>query len=352
MLIVRNFREIKMRSLFEDALSSPFHSVLRNFSSRSSLLNEIDTIKDSTPTKPNEKLASMSNEIDQILENIANQERSKQKQQQKYQQHKKKQENIQQQQHISSTGKDGFSSIGNHSISSNAPRTPLTSLKYFSMYPKLVQRWILDAKTPRGFYDEQGRWRQVSWPYIDPRLQPHGRQQDSLLTQKKLNPREDQENAGERALEDDGRAQLLAVAEEVGELEEAVKRDLPSDLVGGYRFDITPEEAEKLPEKVKRILSLRNATRPEINLFRIRRAVRTWQRSPPDTGSSEVQVATLTERIRYINEHLKTHRKDQTSIRALSLLVNRRKQMLKYLKRTRISTYFKVLKEFGLRDIR
>lgn len=68
-----------------------------------------------------------------------------------------------------------------------------------------------------------------------------------------------------------------------------------------------------------------------------------------DTGSPEVQVALLTERINHLNDHLKGHKKDHTSRRGLFLMVGRRSALLKYLSRTDNERYKKLIKKLGIR---
>ena len=68
-----------------------------------------------------------------------------------------------------------------------------------------------------------------------------------------------------------------------------------------------------------------------------------------DTGSPEVQVALLTERIRQLTEHLKLHKKDHTSRRGLLMLVGRRSALLKYLTRTDRARYQALIQRLGLR---
>ncbi len=68
-----------------------------------------------------------------------------------------------------------------------------------------------------------------------------------------------------------------------------------------------------------------------------------------DTGSPEVQVALLTHRINYLNDHFKTHAKDHHSRRGLLRLVGRRKRLLEYLKERDIERYRALIKELGLR---
>lgn len=68
-----------------------------------------------------------------------------------------------------------------------------------------------------------------------------------------------------------------------------------------------------------------------------------------DTGSPEVQVAMMTERIRYLTEHLNTHKKDRSSLRGLQKLVGQRRRLLKYLSRTDLSRYQQLISQVGLR---
>ncbi len=69
-----------------------------------------------------------------------------------------------------------------------------------------------------------------------------------------------------------------------------------------------------------------------------------------DTGSSEVQITSLTERIRYLTEHFKQHKKDLHSKRGLQTMVNRRKKLLRYLKCKNNSSYFTLINRLELRD--
>ena len=68
-----------------------------------------------------------------------------------------------------------------------------------------------------------------------------------------------------------------------------------------------------------------------------------------DTGSPEVQVAILTERITNLTEHLKTHKKDFHSRRGLLIMVGQRRRLLDYLKRKEKSRYEDVIQRLGLR---
>ncbi|TDE14068.1 30S ribosomal protein S15 [Jiangella asiatica] len=72
-------------------------------------------------------------------------------------------------------------------------------------------------------------------------------------------------------------------------------------------------------------------------------------RTEGDTGSPEVQVALLTQRINHLTEHLKVHKHDHHSRRGLLLLVGRRRRLLKYLQRIDIARYRALIEKLGLR---
>ena len=68
-----------------------------------------------------------------------------------------------------------------------------------------------------------------------------------------------------------------------------------------------------------------------------------------DTGSSQVQVALLTQRINELTEHFKVHNKDNNSRRGLLKMVSRRRKLLDYLRHTNINEYHEIIKKLGLR---
>lgn len=80
-----------------------------------------------------------------------------------------------------------------------------------------------------------------------------------------------------------------------------------------------------------------------------REIVAAHKRSDADTGSPEVQVALLTNRIVYLTEHFKVHRKDHHSRRGLLKLVGQRRRMLDYLKRRDFARYKALIERLGLR---
>jgi len=74
-----------------------------------------------------------------------------------------------------------------------------------------------------------------------------------------------------------------------------------------------------------------------------------YQLHEGDTGSSEVQIAILTERINHLNDHLKTHKKDHHSRRGLLKMVGARRGLLNYLQKNDIERYRAIIEKLGLR---
>ena len=76
---------------------------------------------------------------------------------------------------------------------------------------------------------------------------------------------------------------------------------------------------------------------------------RKFQQHEKDTGSCDVQIAVLTKKIEHLTEHLKANQHDNNSRRGLIMMVNRRRKLLDYLKRTDEPRYIALVKELGLR---
>ena len=82
---------------------------------------------------------------------------------------------------------------------------------------------------------------------------------------------------------------------------------------------------------------------------RIAQIIKEFQLSPTDTGSPEVQIALLTERINHLNEHLKEFKKDHHSRRGLLMMVGKRRGLLDYLTKKDIERYRAIVAKLGLR---
>lgn len=77
--------------------------------------------------------------------------------------------------------------------------------------------------------------------------------------------------------------------------------------------------------------------------------INTFRRDEKDTGSSEVQIALLTERIKELTEHLKVHKKDNHSRRGLLKMVGKRRNLLNYLEKNDIEKYREIVEKLNLR---
>ena len=77
--------------------------------------------------------------------------------------------------------------------------------------------------------------------------------------------------------------------------------------------------------------------------------IKAYGRTPEDTGSPEVQIALLTERIVELNEHLKVNKKDHHSRRGLLKMVGQSRNLLAYLKKKDLDAYSKLIERLGLR---
>ena len=77
--------------------------------------------------------------------------------------------------------------------------------------------------------------------------------------------------------------------------------------------------------------------------------INTYKRDANDTGSAEVQIALLTERINELTEHLKVHKKDNHSRRGMLKMVGKRRNLLNYLAKKDINRYREIVEKLGLR---
>ncbi|MBI5048267.1 MAG: 30S ribosomal protein S15 [Deltaproteobacteria bacterium] len=77
--------------------------------------------------------------------------------------------------------------------------------------------------------------------------------------------------------------------------------------------------------------------------------IKTFKRKEADTGSPEVQIALLSERVNYLTEHFKVHVDDHHSRRGLLKLVSQRRRLLEYLKKNDVNRYKTIIDKLGLR---
>ena len=93
--------------------------------------------------------------------------------------------------------------------------------------------------------------------------------------------------------------------------------------------------------KIKGVLNMEKAKKQEL--------IKTYARSEKDTGSTEVQIAILTEEIKALTEHLKEHKHDFHSRRGMLKKVGQQRSLLNYLKNKDVTRYREVVKKLGLR---
>ena len=74
-----------------------------------------------------------------------------------------------------------------------------------------------------------------------------------------------------------------------------------------------------------------------------------YRRDDSDTGSADVQIAILTERISQLTQHMKLHRKDHSSKRGLLMLVSQRRGLLDYVRKTDVERYVSLIERLGIR---
>ena len=86
-----------------------------------------------------------------------------------------------------------------------------------------------------------------------------------------------------------------------------------------------------------------------LTVERKKEIIETYAQHEGDTGSPEVQVALLTNRILYLTEHLRAHRKDHHSRRGLLMLVGQRRRLLNYLRKKDVNRYRALIASLGLR---
>lgn len=79
--------------------------------------------------------------------------------------------------------------------------------------------------------------------------------------------------------------------------------------------------------------------------------IREFGKDDEDTGSAEVQIALLSERIRELTEHLNQHKKDFSSQRGLRIMVGQRRRLLKYVKRHDLAGYRSLIEKLGIRGV-
>ena len=92
------------------------------------------------------------------------------------------------------------------------------------------------------------------------------------------------------------------------------------------------------------------ANKYSISKERVAELMKEFGKDENDSGSAQVQVAIMSERIRNLTEHLKSHKKDNHTRRGLMMLIGKRRGLLKYIKNRDIEEYRTLIKKLGIRD--
>ncbi|XP_075192163.1 small ribosomal subunit protein uS15m isoform X2 [Anomaloglossus baeobatrachus] len=108
------------------------------------------------------------------------------------------------------------------------------------------------------------------------------------------------------------------------------------------------KSTEGVNDIVKRLLSLDMASQSDKLKIKVQQLVDKVRRSPDDSTSSEVRVAALTARIQNFKEHLQNHPKDKANKRRMLMSIDRRKKLLKFLRRTRYDSFEHVCSQLGI----
>nr|XP_015204145.1 PREDICTED: 28S ribosomal protein S15, mitochondrial [Lepisosteus oculatus] len=122
--------------------------------------------------------------------------------------------------------------------------------------------------------------------------------------------------------------------------------DLPATML---KIDYAAVQmAEKADDTVKKLLTLELASHKEKLRIKKEQLMAKVKRNESDRGSTEVQVAVLTAKIRNYQEHLQYHTKDKANKRRMLMAIDRRKKLLKYLRRTRYDLFENVCQQLGI----
>lgn len=116
--------------------------------------------------------------------------------------------------------------------------------------------------------------------------------------------------------------------------------------------DVLPESSltEDVKEAMFRVASFQNASKKEILARRIKNIIEKYQRFPGDTGSTEVQVAVISERLEHLRTLQKEFKKDMVTKRAMTKYFHQRRKLMKYLKRERFDKYNLMLVDYNITE--
>jgi len=124
------------------------------------------------------------------------------------------------------------------------------------------------------------------------------------------------------------------------------KENFFADLLNDPKVELAPDERAAMT----RIGSYRNASDRQLFDRRVTDTIKKYQRFPGDTGSTEVQVAVISERINWIRERMMKHRRDTQNRIRLEAYFHQRRKLMKYLKRTRFDMYNVMIVDYGITE--
>lgn len=275
-------------------------------------------------------------------------------------------------------------------VSRFTPNQKLDDLKYWDIYPEQVKKWLIYTKTPRGHYNEEGKW-VPGFQSIDTALTKEGVtyefpmtpplteeeilyvkeaerqyriQQEAAMKNVELNQDDEVEEGDssttrfeplgiENVVIPKFDPQTISEDPDWDFWQEKYENDqltLPEDLRYQFRFGIKPSEIENCHPKLKRVFSFVHAEDREIKAFRTRKIAEKWGRHETDTGSDAIQIAVLTNRINHLTRVLRKNVTDSHNKYRLQMLVRRRKALMKHMKKRDLYTYYSLLKEIDIRD--
>ena len=128
------------------------------------------------------------------------------------------------------------------------------------------------------------------------------------------------------------------------------RRDSSNHRSGSKEPSDSTSSRDFKPDLVRGYLGAEQLSASEGNRLTLRKVRSAFATHAHDCGGSAVQIASLTEKIRYMTEHLRAHHKDKASMRGLVAMLERRKKLLKYLRRSDGDAYGEVIYRLGLKD--
>jgi len=127
------------------------------------------------------------------------------------------------------------------------------------------------------------------------------------------------------------------------------EKKLSDNLAHNFKKNVNEYRSElPISPDITTPISLSTANRKEILQTKVHEAMKKLQLHPADTGSSQVQIAVLTEKIKSLAAHFAQHRKDYSSSRGYWAMINRRRIIMNYLKKTDFQTYKVTVELLGL----